>query len=109
MKALKVEPGRIPELIEIENELEALQDAVGGDVECVTIASDAAILCDEEGLLKGKPVNFTFCGLTIVGTALFEGVDGEEFCDIDAEAVQYLTRGRALEERAGVCEEEKPC
>lgn len=92
MKVLKVEPGRIPELIEIENELTALQDAVGGDIECVTIAVDAAIICDEEGILKGKPVNFGFCGLTIVGTALFVGVDGEEFCDIDPEVVPLLVK-----------------
>lgn len=92
MKAVKVEPGRIPEIIEIANELTALQEAVGGDIERVTIASDAAIICDEEGLLKGKPVNFRFCGLTIVGTALFVGVDGEEFCDIDMEAVPLLVK-----------------
>ena len=30
MKALKIEPGKAPERIDIGNELEALQDAVGG-------------------------------------------------------------------------------
>jgi len=33
MKALKIEPGKAPERIDIGNELEALQDAVGGYIQ----------------------------------------------------------------------------
>ena len=33
MKALKIEPGKAPERIDIDNELEALQDAVGGYIQ----------------------------------------------------------------------------
>ena len=35
MKALKIEPGKAPERIDIHNELETLQDAVGGYIQVV--------------------------------------------------------------------------
>ena len=35
MKALKIEPGKAPERIDIHNELATLQDAVGGYIQVV--------------------------------------------------------------------------
>ena len=91
MRVLKIEPGKTPIVINIENSLEALQGQVGGYIEAVTIASDVVLIVDEEGRLKGKPHNFTFCGLDLVGVVLAVGVDGEEFCDLTAEAAEFLT------------------
>ncbi len=48
-------------MIEIANTLEALQEQVGGHIEAVTLATDACILCDEEGRIKGRPINYA-CG-----------------------------------------------
>ena len=67
---------------EIDNTLEALQKAVGGYIEAVTIAEDAVIICDEEGLLKRLPYNCNVCGHDLVGTILVLGVDGDEFTDV---------------------------
>lgn len=92
MRVLKIEPGKEPVVINIENTLEALQEAVGGYIETLTFVSDAALIVDEEGKLKGKPYNFTFCGEVLVGTVLFVGVDGEEFCDIPAMAADFITK-----------------
>lgn len=83
MKALKKEPGKFPEPVEIANELDALQEAVGGYIEVFPVATDLAILCDEEGKLDGKQYNCTLCGEDFAGTILFVGVDGPEFTDID--------------------------
>lgn len=43
------EPGKGWKIAEIENTLEALQRGVGGKLEAVTLASDACVLCNEEG------------------------------------------------------------
>lgn len=81
IKIIKKEPGKAPVLTEVENTLEALQEAVGGHIESVTITEDCAVLCDEEGRLKGKGFNCRICGVGFVGTILLVGVKGEEFAD----------------------------
>lgn len=91
MIAIRKRPGERAEIVEIENELSALQKEVGGYLESVTFAEDAAILCDEEGRLKGYAYNCNICGVDFVGPILVVGVDGEEFCDLaDAEEVRKL-------------------
>ena len=87
---MKIEPRKKAIVINIENSLEALQGQVGGYIEAVTIASDVVLIVDEEGRLKGKPYNFSFCGMDLVGVVLAVGVDGEEFCDLGEEAAEFL-------------------
>lgn len=82
MRAMRKRPGEAWEAIEVENELKPLQQAVGGYLESFTFAEDACVLCDEEGLLKGKPYNTTVCGVPFVGTVLIVGVAGEDFADL---------------------------
>lgn len=92
MKAIRKKPGCAPEIIEVENTLKALQTEVGGYIETVTIASDAVIICNEEGRILGLPDNCRVCGVDFVGTVLIVGVNGSEFCDVPAffkRAVQY--------------------
>lgn len=67
---------------EIDNTLPALQAAVGGHIEPVTLTADMVLLCDEEGLLKSLEPNCTIMGLPIFGDFLVCGVDGEEFTDV---------------------------
>lgn len=84
MKAIRKKPGCAPEIIEVENTLKALQDEVGGHIEVVTVASDTAIICNEEGRILGLPDNGRVCGVDVVGTVLIVGTKGEEFCDVPA-------------------------
>lgn len=50
------EPGQAPRVEPLfENDLRAFQEAVGGHIETVTITTDLAIICNEEGRLKGLP------------------------------------------------------
>ena len=86
MIALKKEPDKDIMLTTVDNELKALQEAVGGYVEAVTIASDVVILCDEEGRIKGKPYCCSFANIDFCGTILAVGVKDEEFCDLSAQA-----------------------
>lgn len=83
MRVIRKEPSKFQEVVDIPNELEDLQKAVGGYIEVWTVATDLAILCDEEGKLKGEEYNCTLLGEDFVGTILLVGLDGPEFCDVD--------------------------
>ena len=87
MKAIKKLPfdpfapaGRI---IDIDNTLKALQQAVGGHIETVTLRSrrDVCVLCDGEGLIHNLPYNCRVDGIDLIGIILAVGVDGDEFTD----------------------------
>ena len=81
MKALKIENRKVT-LTDIPNgtpdeELHALQTAVGGYIETVTLAEDAVMIVDEEGLLKALNQNALASLVArqqIVGTALLLGI-----------------------------------
>lgn len=92
MKIIIKEPGQRPRATEIENSLSALQQAVGGYIETVTLAEDCCIICNEEGRLQGLPYNLTFCGVSFVGTILFVGVAGDEFADLSEQQVEILLK-----------------
>lgn len=83
MLVIRKDPGQLPELVVMENTLEALQQAVGGYIETVTFSPDAAIICNEEGRLQGLPYNCDFLGISFVGPILIVGVDGDEMCSLD--------------------------
>ena len=90
MKVVIKEPGQKPRITEIENNLSALQAAVGGYIETVTLAEDCCIICNEEGRLQGLPYNLTFGGMSFVGTVLFVGVAGDEFADLSERKINFL-------------------
>lgn len=105
MKALKIENRKVT-LIDIANgtpdeELHALQTAIGGYIEAVTLAEDAVMIVDEEGLLKALNQNALASLVArqqIVGTAVIVGLDvnadGERvFCDCPE---RYITNLLAL-------------
>lgn len=83
MLVIRKDPGQPPELVVMENTLEALQQAVGGYIETVSFSLDAAIICNEEGRLQGLPYNCDFLGISFVGPILIVGVDGDEMCSLD--------------------------
>ena len=105
MKALKIENRKVT-LTDIPNgtpdeELHALQTAVGGYIETVTLAEDAVMIVNEEGLLKCLNQNALASLVArqqIVGTAVIVGLDvnadGETvFCDCPE---RYVTNLLAL-------------
>lgn len=87
------EPGKAP-MVEplFENDLKAFQKAVGGHIETVTITTDLAVICNEEGRLKGMPWNCTAFGVDFVGTILAAGVKGDEFVSLKAKYVPAVLR-----------------
>ena len=89
---------KVGRIVEIDNALSALQDAVDGRIEPFRIGADAVILCDEEGKLKGKTVNCRVLGETFVGTILVVGTEGEDFtdCPVDLDDWQRYWLGRQV-------------
>lgn len=75
-------PGLPPEPREIPNTLEELQALVGGRIETVTLASDAVIICNEEGRLRHLPFNCRFLGVGFVGPLVIAGVRDDSFADL---------------------------
>lgn len=93
MKALKLEGKSITET-DIDNTLDAFQEAVDGYIETVTLVQDRAVMIvNEEGLLRGlspNPIASAVANTQIVGTAIVVGVDGEEFTDVPDDVVQCI-------------------
>lgn len=92
MQVVCKSPGRPPVVAQVDNTLEALQQAVGGPIETVTLADDAVIICNEEGWLRGLPFNCRFCGINFAGTILVVGVDGDEFSGLSNEDARTIAR-----------------
>lgn len=59
MRAIVVEPMRMPRVEEVGNTLKDLQQAVGGSIEVVPaeLGDDALVICNEEGKIMGLPYN----------------------------------------------------
>lgn len=83
MRAIRKRPGEAPEIVDVDNTLEALQAEVGGQIESLRFAADATILCNEEGKMIPLEPNLAFCGDVLFGTVLVVGVKGEAFCSLN--------------------------
>ena len=58
LSVLKIAPGQYPQQVEIDNNLKALQEAVGGTIAAVyPFADPVAIICNDDGKLMGLPLN----------------------------------------------------
>ena len=93
MRAMKIEPGKPIEIIDVKNKLRALQLQVGGYIETVALSEDSVMIVDEEGMLKQYQHNDLasyISGVHIYGTALIVGVDGEEFTDCPEQFFVWL-------------------
>lgn len=63
MKVVMVEPGQYAYITEIGSGLDSLQKAVGGLIDCAYPWKDkACIVCNDEGLINGMPMNRTVEG-----------------------------------------------
>lgn len=93
----------IGHITNISSSLGNLQRTVGGYIECVTIAKDAVIICNEEGRLLGLPDNCCVFGESAAGfkfksafcgTIIVLGTKGYEFCDLP----EWMTRQKWKED-----------
>lgn len=83
MRVIVKDPERESEYREIDNTLEAMQEIVGGYIECISVDRDIVIVCNEEGKMRGLPINMPWCGDLLVGTIIVCGTDDDgEFTDV---------------------------
>lgn len=99
IKALVKDPGKAPVIQKVENTLEALQELIGGNIECIQTGTlpGVLVLVDEEGKLKGLPQNFPLYERDVlvdqvVGRAVFVGTDREDFGDIPVIAAELIVK-----------------
>ena len=87
MKILIVEPNRRPRRADIPHELGAMQQTVGGYIQAIYPYDDpVALVCDEEGKLKGYDLNRYIRGVDIIaGTFFVCGLGEEDFTDLPDE------------------------
>lgn len=58
ISVLLIQPGKYPKTVEIEDALEAMQALVDGDIEeYMPFDDEVAIICNEEGKIRGLPLN----------------------------------------------------
>ena len=90
MKVLLVQPGLYAREAVIGNELEDMQKTVGGWIEAVYPYDDeVAIVCNEEGLLMGLPLNRKITDdIIIAGTFFVCGINEERFISLSDEKMK---------------------
>ena len=63
LSVLKIAPGQYPQQVEIDNDLKALQQAVGGSIGASYPFEDpVAIVYNDDGKLMGLPLNRALSG-----------------------------------------------
>lgn len=110
---LPCKPDQAPYITEVDDDLEAMKDMVGGWIEEITTelllqnvpietpGRMPVILMDEEGYMRGRPPNgraSVLVGTMLVGDCLllatttdrFEDEDGEQFVSLEPEELDAL-------------------
>ena len=92
---LKIAPGQHPQQVEIDNNLKALQEAVGGTIAAVyPFADPVAIICNDDGKLMGLPLNRALRDENgqmydaVAGDFLVVGLGEEDFASLIPEMAQ---------------------
>ena len=77
ISVLRVQPHQHPEVLMLENTLEAMQEAVGGLIDIAALDEQACILLNDEGKLIGLEGNRRIGSDVIVGDFFVCGSDEE--------------------------------
>ena len=95
LSVLEIRPGQYPKQIEIDNDLKALQQAVGGSIAATYPFDDpVAIVYNDDGKLMGLPLNRALRDEhgeaydVVAGTFLVVGLGEEDFTSLTPELSQ---------------------
>lgn len=96
LSVLYIEPNKPPRTVKIDNSLEAMQALVGGNIEVVHPFSDnAALVCNEEGIIMHLPLNRAICNEYYNGI-----INGSFFiCYTPPESEEFLSLPSDLEKK----------
>ena len=91
LRVVMVEPREAPYELNITDQLEDLQETVGGMIEVIGNGDGTLLVCNEESKLMGMDGNRRLNGDVIAGPFFVVGTDGENFRSLtDAEVNRYL-------------------
>ena len=103
LSVLQIAPGQHPKPIEIDNDLKALQQAVGGSIGASYPFEDpVAIVYNDDGKLMGLPLNRALRDESgeaydvVAGTFLVVGLGEEDFASLSPELTQKYEEGRQM-------------
>lgn len=89
IEVIVVEPNKPPRIEKIGNDLKSLQEVVGGNIQSLYPFQEAvALVCDDEGKMKDKPLNRALYNEqgsiydVIAGTFLVVGLGEENFVSL---------------------------
>ena len=96
LSVLKIAPGQYPQQVEIDNDLKALQEAVGGFIGASYPFADdpVAIVYNDDGKLMGLPLNRALRDKdgqmydAVAGDFLVVGLGEEDFASLTPEMAQ---------------------
>ena len=95
LSVLQIAPGQYPKQVEIDNDLKALQQAVGGNIGASYPFSDpVAIVYNDDGKLMGLPLNRALRDENgemydaVAGDFLVVGLGEEDFASLTPELAQ---------------------
>lgn len=100
IRVVIVEPNEVPRVELIKNDLETMQEIVGGRIEEVALNDDAILVCNEEGKFTGMKANRRVGNDIIAGTFFIAGDQGLEYLvSLTEEQVeQYTERFQKIED-----------
>lgn len=82
IKVMMCPADREPYVTWISDTLENMQKIVGGYIQAVTAATDAVVICNEEGRLMGLPENKSLPFGGFCGDCFICGSEGENFTSL---------------------------
>lgn len=97
IKVLALLPLEPPKVMELDNTLEAMQEFVGGNIECLPLydlGSEFILVCNDEGKLLELPPNRMLWGGAdyLAGPGFIAGTDCEgNMISLTAEEIAYYT------------------
>ena len=99
LSVLQIAPGQYPKQVEIDNDLKALQQAVGGSIGATYPFDDpVAIVYNDDGKLMGLPLNRALRDEhgeaydVIAGTFLVVGLDEEDFSSLSPDLAEKFEK-----------------
>ena len=99
IKVLMVEPGKVPRVTTIKNELSSLQQAVSigadyvGYIEIIGIDDGVCILCNEEGKLINLEPNRRFYNDVLCGVFYVTGEDDDgNLTSLSEKQIEYYSK-----------------
>lgn len=99
LRVLMVEPHEAPRELFITDQIDDLQETVGGLIEVIDNGDGTLLVCNDESKLIGMDGNRRINGDVVAGSFFVVGKNGENFRSLtDAEMQKYMQRFKEIED-----------